>query len=612
MIREKSLVAYKNRPALVVETGEKITINVSGGDAVRVREKDIEMLHPGPCTLADLDPEADDRDARDAWELLAGDAVSLADLADLVYGEYTARSAWLAYLILKEGIYFKGDTRALKARSAEEVRQGEEKRRGRQQDKAERDRFLDRLRSRSVRLPEDRRFLQDLEALAYGKTDRSRTLKDLGKPETPQEAHRILLSSGVWDFWTNPHPARFGLSTVSAKTPAAPPDEGEERLDLTRLNAFAVDNPWSGDPDDALSLGDDGCVWVHIADPAATVMPGSPADLEARDRGATLYLPEGPSRMLSDETLPLFALGLREVSPALSFKITLTDDFFIRETDIVRSWVRVTRLTYQEADELMAREPDGDAARLLAIAARCRHRRIRSGAVMIELPEAHIFVSPGSVTVEPLAGSRSADMVRECMLLAGEGAAQWALQRRLPFPYISQEAGDIPESPLPGMAGSFQIRRCMRPRTLSVKPGIHWGLGLDTYTQVTSPLRRYTDLLAHQQIRAFLRGEAPLHEDEIVLRLGAGEAAAHTAVQAERASRNHWLAVYLSDKKGSTWEGVALESRGPRSVVMIPALGLETQVAWKRAPEPNEPVTLTLSTTRIPEAEAVFSPHEPV
>jgi len=96
-------------------------------------------------------------------------------------------------------------------------------------------------------------------------------------------------------------------------------------------------------------------------------------------------------------------------------------------------------------------------------------------------------------------------MVRECMLLAGEGAGLWCLQRNLPVPYIMQETGDLPDETFEGIAGYYQLRRCMRPRSLSTRPGQHSGLGLDTYIQVTSPLRRYTDLLAHLQIRAVLR-----------------------------------------------------------------------------------------------------------
>ncbi|MDR3167240.1 MAG: RNB domain-containing ribonuclease [Treponema sp.] len=646
MIPEKCLVVYKNRPALVTGTGEKIEILLLGeGDKkLRVREKDIELLHPGP--LKDTGSFGEDipgGDVRGVWELLEGAEVPLKDLAELVYGQYTPRTAWAAYLLLKDGLYFSGGIQAVTARPAPELEAEEKKRTEKQRETGEREALLALLRAKKLQFSGDapvregtgggaepagpepeqgreeppggtlfnegqvRKFLQDVEALVYGKTDKSRTLRDLGRPETPEEAHRLFLETGLWTVRVNPHPARFGLSPVSAPVLPDPPPE-EERLDLTRLKAYAIDNAWSDDPDDAISLEDFGpegprVLWVHVADPGASILPDSPADREARNRGATLYLPEGASRMIAGEALPLYALGLGESSPALSFKMVLNQDFSVAETDIIPSRVRVTRLSYAEADsEQYAPELGG----LFALAQANLAWRTAAGAVSIDLPEVHIVLTPEKVSIEPLGAFRSADMVRECMLLAGEEAGRWALRKGLPFPYISQETGDLPKTPLPGLAGSYQLRRCMRPRSLSVKPGLHAGLGLDVYTQVTSPLRRYTDLLAHQQIRALLRGGLPLGEEEVLLRIAAAEAAASATVQAERASRAHWTAVYLSDKRGSEWEGVLAEKRGGRGVVLIPALGLETQVPLKGDPEPNDPVSLILTAVRIPEAEAVF------
>jgi exoribonuclease-2 len=64
--------------------------------------------------------------------------------------------------------------------------------------------------------------------------------------------------------------------------------------------------------------------------------------------------------------------------------------------------------------------------------------------------------------------------------------------------------------------------------------------------------------------------------------------------------------VYLSDKKGSEWEGVLAEKRGGRGLVLVPALGIETQVPLKGDLEPNDPVALVLTAVKIPEGEAVF------
>jgi exoribonuclease-2 len=252
-------------------------------------------------------------------------------------------------------------------------------------------------------------------------------------------------------------------------------------------------------------------------------------------------------------------------------------------------------------------------AELFRLADRNRARRLAAGAVIINLPETHITVGEETVAIERIESYRSADMVQECMLLAGEGAALWALQQRIAFPFISQETGDLPAAPLPGLAGAYQLRRCMRPRTLSVKPGLHWGLGLEQYTQVTSPLRRYTDLLAHQQIRAHLQGRQSLDEEAVLLALAAGEAAATATVQAERASRSHWTMVYLSEQRGENaadarWEGVVMEKKGSRATVMIPSLGLETQVAAGSDAAPNDALSLSLASIKIPVLEAVFVP----
>ena len=666
MIPEKSLVIYKNRPALVSGfEGEKITISVPGAGALKVREKDIEVIFPGPCALKDLEETAPPGNVREAWELLANDAaaeISLKELAELVYGSFLASTAWAAYELLREGIYFTGDVRALKARPRAAVEGDEKKREEKQRETGDRAAFLEKMKKLppfkgisgqafqgGAALPElsetDRRFLQDVEALALGKTDKSKTLKELGKGETPEEAHRLLLASGAWTVWENPHPSRFGLDRESAKISPSPPPP-EERLDLSALAAYAIDNPWSDDPDDAVSLeGPDTegrhCLWVHVADPAASILPGSPADLEARGRGTTLYLPEGASRMLAPATLPIFALGLSDVSPALSFKITLKRDLTVGEIDIIPSLVKVTRLSYAEADALITggTAEGSTLAALAALAERNVERRLNTGAVIIELPDVHIQVdlkglrekdlSPGEsgnsslgnrISVEPIDSYRSADMIRECMIWAGEGTARWALQRQLPIPFVSQEAGELPEKRLSGLAGAWQLRRCMRPRILSVKPGVHWGLGLDEYTQVTSPLRRYTDLLCHQQIRAWLntnegrgeasRGQGPLSEEEVLFRLGAAEAAAAAAVKTERASRAHWMAVYLSGNNagGNTdiWEAVILDRRGNRGTVIIPALGIETQLNLRGKEELNDRIQLSLSSVKIPEGELSF------
>jgi exoribonuclease-2 len=623
MINENALVAYKNKPALVKEkTADKIVIVFSDGASLKVREKDIEMIYPDQVkNFNGIDSNVPAAAVRESWELLLmeeGELVSLKELAELIFSEYTPASAWAAFCLLPDGLYFTGTTVAIRPRPQDQVEADEKKRTEKQQASGERELFLERLKQRSLS-PEDSRFMQDVEALAYGKTSKSRTMKDIGRGETPEDAHALLLESGFWTELVNPHPGRYGVSLLPARQMPDPPP-GDNRCDLSHLAAFAIDSPWSLDPDDAVSLETENgkqVLYVHVADPAAAIGADSPAEKEARDRGATLYIPEDTIRMLAEETLPVFALGLAEKSMALTFKMTLNDSGEIAETEIFPSVVKVLRLTYKEADEYI---PDtyNDTYEninfvlrdIYALAERNLKRRTAAGAINIAMPEIHMSLDQGQVSIEPIVPYRSASMVRECMLLAGEGAGIWAMQRNIPFPYIEQEADNPPDEVLSGMAGSYQLRRCMRPRLLSLRPGRHGGLGLDIYTQVTSPLRRYTDLLAHIQIRAFLRGEKPLPADEIAARIGAGEAASLAITQAERASRNHWMMAYLSDKKDSVCDAIVLEKKGNRWAVIIPALALETQVPLRKEVTPNESLKLILKSVSIPKGEAIFIAEE--
>ncbi len=600
----KSLVVYKNKPALVIEEGERLRIRLPNQEEVRVREKDIIFLYSGPVgTLSELEKAPSlITGLEEAWELLQNETVTLLELAELLYGNVSAATVWHSYLQVQEHLYFEGEPTAIIPRSKEAIDQERTKRKEREQEEQERAAFLARLSQGTLKLPEDGRFIQDVVALALGKTDKSKTLRDLGKKEDPIVAHKLLLTSGYWDEFENPYPSRSGCSLSEPRSMPEPPPSSEARKDLTHLPAFAIDNAWSHDPDDAVFM-DGRILYVHIADPACTISPDSACDQEARERGTTLYLPEGTIPMLHPLAVQHYGLGLQPISPALTIQITLSMNGEIEDTELYPSLVRVERLTYEQAD---MRSQSPELMPLFDFAQKNIQRREASGAVTIEFPEIHLTVRDRQIQFEPIPPTQAALMVRECMLIAGEAVARWALRNQIPFPFIAQEIGDRPAEIPPGLAGFYQLRRCMRPRRLATQPGTHEGLGLSLYTQVTSPLRRYTDLVGHQQIRRVLRGEEPLSGEEILKRIAAGEAAALAATQAERASRLHWILVYLKDKIESSWEGTILDIQKNRAVVLIPSLAMETQVSLKTRRDLNEKITLLLKKVQIPEAEALF------
>ena len=627
MFKTKSLVLYKNQPALLQEVStDKYTILYCtalpspGGKPAqfatqKVREKDIELLFEttsGEKTLivqllqVTEDAKAMQERIEPIYELLSEEEdsfttpVSFADLQD--YADVkTAQDSWLLYKALKNTLFFTEQAPlSFMVQTKEVIARQEEKNKAKEAELENRSAFIQRLKAKKLNLPADAQLMQDVEALALGQSDKSKTMKEAGFTETPEKAHKLLLDTGVWTVTKNPYPTRWGLSTQSATQRLAPPPE-EERITLEQ-EAYAIDNQWSTDPDDAIAF-DGQYVWVHIADPASSVYPDSPIDISARHRGATLYIPEGAVRMLAEDSLEDYALGLTPLSRALSFCIELDENGAVLSCKVLKTLVKVKRYTYEEAD---IQKDSPQLAPLYAIARMNEQRRLKAGAVSITLPEVHISVTDGIVNISPALSWESNNVVREFMLLAGEAVAKFAFKNGIPFPFVSQEKPDLPTNILDGYAGQYQLRRCMRSRSLGVTPMQHAGLGLGMYTQVTSPLRRYSDLVAHQQLRAFIDGRPLLNKDTMLERIAAGDAAAGASVKAERKSNLHWTLVYLT--QNPQWEGdaVVVELKGKQALCLIPSLAQETLLTPSRTVALNDTIKVRAGNIDIPTLSVNF------
>ena len=599
MFPKHSLVAFKNKPALIIENGPDLQIELEDGRTQKVRPKDVILIHPGPLlSLAHLEPQSGD--AETTWELLSHDAVTLRELAELAFGRFTPSTAWEAWQLTCDSLYFQGTPDCIIACSREEISRKQETRQIKASQKIALTGFMTRVANRQV-TPEDNHFLAEVEAIALGEANESRVLRELGRSQNPQNAHSLLLDLGRWNNRFNPYPKRFDvpLSAPAINLPELPE---EDRVDLTHIPAFAIDNAWTKDPDDALSLEGPNRLWVHVADVAAIVLPDSPADHEARNRAASLYLPEITVPMLPAEASERLALGIRDVSPAFSFGLNLNSEGEVVGVEIVPSWVRVSRLSYEQAEGMFNDSPfEG----LLRLAQNNEARRKRNGAVNIELPEVDIRVEDGKVVFHPMSSLRSQMIVREAMLMAGEAIAGYAFREGIPFAFSTQEATEIPELP-DGLAGMYALRHFMKKGQLKSFPYRHAGMGLDMYTQVTSPIRRYQDLIVHQQLRAHIRGHDLMTSQEMLQRLGAAEAVTSNVRQVERLSNRHWTMVYLSETPQWHGEGIIVETDGPYSTALISNIGLETHLHCQRNLLLNTRVPIVLGASNIPELIAFF------
>lgn len=638
MIRKNSIVLYKNLPAIVSnieqdkyiidfysfaftnENLEKIGKKGFTIQEQKVREKDITLLsieeNTTKYSLEDIIKYTEndvDLKIKETWELLSSDEetatseIRFSELVQLIDSNYSDKKSWFLYSNLINSLHFSLAFQNSQneiyfiLRSLNEIEELNKKNIAKQQEKEGREKFIERLKQKKL-IPEDSIYMGDVEAFALGKTDKSKTLQEAGFSQDIEKAHKLLIDTGIWDITKNPFPLRWGLSIQSAKEGLCSPPQ-EERLKVPGIS-YAIDSEWSKDPDDA--IGFDGTYyWVHIADPASTVMPDSTIDKIARDRGATLYIPEGASRMLAEESLSDYALGLKKESYALSFRLLLNDNASIKECKVFKTCVNVECITYEQAD---LKKESPELKPFFELARKNIQRRKSQGSIDINLPEVHIFVDPETkkVSIEQFVEYESNNVVREMMLLAGEGAAHFAFENNIPFPYVSQESPNLPSNIPEGLAGEFKTVKSMHKRSVGITPAAHAGIGIGMYSQVTSPLRRYSDLIAHQQLRAFLDGRELIEKNTMLERISAGDEAAIACKKAERKSNLHWTLIYLLQNPEWTGEAVFVEQKGTQCVFLIPSLATQTTLIPSKQLNLNDRIVVKASKIDISTQNVIF------
>lgn len=633
---KNSIVLYKSTVAVVVDRdGDKYQIRFctqpatpTGKKAVygeqKVREKDVVLLHEGPVSSLEkvLDNGSKDFKAQinDAYELLQSDEstatapIAINELADYALGNFDADVAWGFYCNLTAGVQFAVNQDELKngkiifvPRSLEEINSINQKNYEKEHEAEIRAAFINRVKTNSLDLPADAKFMGEVEAFAMCKTEKSKVMQEAGITQTIEKAHKLLIDTGIWDFTKNPYPTRFGFSFDSAREQLGAMKE-EEREDVPCV-CYAIDAPNAADPDDA--VGFDGTYfWVCIADPASTVEPDSSIDMAARARGTTLYIPEGASRMLCESCLEDYALGLSEKatgkkSSALAFRLKMTDDSQIEECEIKKVRVEVKMISYAEAEE---QKESPELKPMFELARKNLLRRQNNNAVTIQMPEVKIKVDKETKIVSIVTEEKyeSNDMIQEMMLLAGEGAARFAFSHNIPFPFVSQEAPEFPESVPEGWAGQFAKVKCMRKRSVGITPAPHAGLGLSFYSQVTSPLRRYGDLVSHQQLRAYINGKKLLGKDEMLERIAAGDAASLAARKASRLSDTHWKLVYLLQNPEKTYKAYCIDHIGKDARYLIPELDMQTVIGGAGEDPLNYEAELKAERVDIPTQDVRF------
>ncbi|HJO95313.1 MAG TPA: hypothetical protein QF753_18085, partial [Victivallales bacterium] len=238
-MKSNSLVLYKNNPAIIKNISDKIEIELPNKNKKRVRSKDLLLIHSGPIeNLDNLDKLSASKDnIEDAWELLLESSVDLSELADLIFDKNTPYSAWSAWKLLSDGLYFKGDINNIEARSKKEIQESLSKKESKANAELDKKELLERIKNGEI-LPEDSKYMREIEQVALGKTSTSRLMQELNQEQIPEKAHFLLLNTKFWNNYINPYPQRFNILETSKTIPEIPELPTEERCDLTYLSTY--------------------------------------------------------------------------------------------------------------------------------------------------------------------------------------------------------------------------------------------------------------------------------------------------------------------------------------------------------------------------------------
>src|SRR5262249_54157179 len=301
----------------------------------------------------------------------------------------------------------------------------------------------------------------------------------------------------------------------------------ETRFDYQNAVTFSIDDEDTREVDDALSVlhrGAEIIVGIHIADVSAFVQKGELLDAEAAHRSSSIYLPSVTVRMFPERlATDLASLNSGSPRPAYTVEVRFDEQGNRLGYRIALTTINVQkRFSYDDADRALD-AGDTSFQTLHRIAQQLHDERAGRGAITFRRPELKIRIKGDEIEIKKInSSSPSRFIVSEMMILANGLSADFASVNALPVIYRTQEARDavaVEETPAVEALAFERLRKTFKRSRLSLTPGLHSGLGLSAYTQASSPIRRYADLVTQRQFTAMLKGLAIPHGREELLRI---------------------------------------------------------------------------------------------
>jgi exoribonuclease-2 len=395
------------------------------------------------------------------------------------------------------------------------------------------------------------------------------------------DSHEYHLNRFLHEFFPG------GIAFPDHVTPAVPDD-----LPLGDTPAFSLDDVGTIEIDDAFSVRrlepDLVRVGIHIAAPALAIAPGSELDLIARERLSTAYMPGRKFTMLPEDVIALFSLDEGGVRPAASLYLDVcTRDGAIKNRSSRLERVKiVANLRHAQYDVLndtlassaIAGLPfEEDLRALWQVASALELRRGKPSAPAGAL-EYSFEVDEGRVRVVPRKRGAPLDrLVSEMMIAANSTWGELLAERDIAAIYRVQSTGKV---------------------RMSVHPEAHEGLGVSCYAWMSSPLRRYVDLLNQWQLAAALGGRRPAFSrtsDSLLAALRAFEVTYARYDEHQRAMEHYWSLRWLVQENVASIDAVVLRE----NLVRFEGLPLVARISSLPAIDPGSRVRVEVQSVDL-------------
>jgi ribonuclease R len=388
------------------------------------------------------------------------------------------------------------------------------------------------------------------------------------------------------------------------------------RLDLRDTSICTIDGADAKDLDDAISVSKTKAgfkLGVHIADVSHYVQPGSAIDVEALERGTSVYFADRVIPMLPKElSNGVCSLNAGEDKLTFSAIIELDKQGEILSYQFKKSVIHSkVRGVYSEVNQLFEKTADADLKKKYSPVIRSlnaakeladilKERSVKNGTVDLDSTESKFVLDDKGVCidVQPRHSGLSEQMIEQLMITANQAAAKLAKERGIPFVYRVHEQpspdrvdtlaelvgalglnprslvhkGDIATSDFADIMRqaqgtpaqkviSHQLLRTMAKARYDINPIGHFGLALADYCHFTSPIRRYPDTAIHRILSAMLETKSKEELNSRFLAF-ANQAATNSsiaevrAMQAERSAEDCYMAEYMSQHIGDCYTGI--------------------------------------------------------